>query len=64
MNGFTDVYCICSHFNGQCNLANHVAGVRADHAAAEAFAVAVGCIRIIKQQFGHAFIATVGNCPA
>ena len=34
VNGFTDIDCICTHFNGQCDLANHVACMRADHAAA------------------------------
>ncbi len=35
VNGFADVDRVGAHFNGQCNLANHVAGVRADNAAAQ-----------------------------
>ena len=41
--------------------------MRADHAAAQnlavavAVAVAVGFGAVVKQQFGHAFIAAIGN---
>ena len=42
VNGFSKVDRIRTHFNGQRNLANHVTGMRADHAAAQDFAVAVG----------------------
>ena len=34
VNGFADVYCICAHFDGERDFADHVAGVGADHAAA------------------------------
>ena len=34
VNRLADIDCVCTHFNGQCNLANHVACMRADHAAA------------------------------
>ena len=33
VNGFADIDCVCTHFNGQGNLANHVSCVGADHAA-------------------------------
>ena len=33
VNRLADVYCICTHYNGQRKLANHVASVSADHAA-------------------------------
>jgi len=46
---------------GQLDLANHVARVGANHAAAQDLAVAVGLGGIVKQQFGPAFVATVGN---
>ena len=39
VNGFADVHRVCTHLNGQCNLANHVAGMGADHAATQNFAV-------------------------
>ena len=42
VNCFADVYRICAHFNSQGNLANHVACVGANHAAAQDFAVVVG----------------------
>jgi hypothetical protein len=35
VNGFADVHRVCAHLDGQGNLANHVARVRADHAAAQ-----------------------------
>ena len=59
VDGFADVHCVCTHFDGQGDLANHVACVRTHHAAAQDLAVAVGLRRIVKQQFGHAFCLTV-----
>ena len=41
MDGLADVHRVGAHFNGQRNLANHVAGVRADNAATEDLAVAM-----------------------
>ena len=41
MNRFANIDGISPHFNRQRNLADHVARVRADHAAAQHFAVAV-----------------------
>ena len=40
MNRLADIHRICAHLDGQRDLANHVAGVRADNAAAEDLAVA------------------------
>ena len=40
VNRLADVYRVCAHLNGQRNLANHVARVRTDHAAAQDLAVA------------------------
>ena len=47
VNRFTDVHRVSAHLDGQCNLADHVTRVGADHAAAENLAVAVRlpCIR-------------------
>ena len=42
VNRLADIDSVCTHFNGQCNLANHVASVRANHAATQNFAVTVG----------------------
>ena len=42
VDGFADVHSVCAHLNRQRNLANHVARMRAHHAAAENLAVAVG----------------------
>ena len=42
VNCFADVHRVSTHFNSERNLSNHVAGVRADHAAAQDLAVAVG----------------------
>ena len=41
VNSLADIDCIGAHLNGQCNIANHVASMGADHAAAQDFAVAV-----------------------
>jgi hypothetical protein len=40
VDGFADVHRVSAHLDGQSNLANHVARVRADHAAAQDLAVA------------------------
>ena len=64
VNRLADIDRVCAHFNGQRNLANHVAGVRADHTAAEYLAVAVGLWAVIKKQLGDAFVAAVGNGEA
>ena len=59
VDGFADVHRIRAHFNGQGNFANHVARVGADDAAAHDL---VG--GFVKQQFGKAFVAAVGNGAA
>ena len=64
MDGFADVDHICTHLNRQGNLADHVTGVGANNAAAQDFAVAVRFRAVIKQQFGEAFVAAVGNRAA
>ena len=64
MNSLANVHSVCAHLNGQSDLANHVARVCADHATAEDFAVAVGFGAVVKQQFGHAFVAAIGNGTA
>ena len=47
-----------AHLDRQGNLADHVAGVGADDAAAQDLAVAVGLGGIVKQQLGDAFART------
>ena len=42
VNSFANVHRVCAHLDGQSDLANHVAGVGADHAADQYLAVAVG----------------------
>ena len=41
VNRLADVHGVCTHLDSQRNLTNHVARVRADHAAAQNLAVAV-----------------------
>ena len=31
VDGFADVHGVCAHFDGECDLANHVTRVRAHH---------------------------------
>ena len=50
MNRLADVDGIRTHLNRQRNLANHVARMRADHATAQDFAVAVGFGAVVQQQ--------------
>ena len=47
------------HLNRQYRLANHVARMRADDAAAKDFGVAVGFRAVVNGQLGHAFVAAV-----
>ena len=54
MNRLTDVHGVCTHLDSQRNLANHVARMRADHAASQDLAVTVRLWAVIKQQFGKA----------
>ena len=64
VNGLADVHRIGTHLDGQCHLSNHVTRMRANHAAAQNLAMAVRLRAVVKQQFGHAFIAAVGNGTA
>lgn len=64
VNGLADVDGISAHLDGQCDLTNHVACMRTDHATTQNLAVTVGFRAVIKQQLGHAFIAAIGNRPA
>jgi hypothetical protein len=41
VNGFANVHRVSAHLNSQSDLADHVAGVRADHAAFQDLAVAM-----------------------
>ena len=43
---FANIHCICAHLNDQCNLANYVAGMGANHAGAQDFAVAPASIAV------------------
>ncbi len=72
VNRLADIHRVCAHFDGQRNLANHVARVRADHAAAQYLALAPASMAVsrscfgavVKQQFGKAFVAAIGNGAA
>jgi hypothetical protein len=64
VNRLANVHCIGAHLNGQGNLANHVAGVGAHHAAAQNLAVAMGLRAVVKQQLGDALIPAVGDGAA
>ena len=59
VDGFANVHAVRTHLNRQGNLANHVARMGADNAAAQD---AVG-LRI-KQQLGKALVAAIGNGAA
>ena len=59
MDGLADVDGVGAHLDGQRDLADHVAGVGADDAAADD---AVGFF--IEDQLGEALVAAVGNRPA
>ena len=61
VNDLADVHRVCAHLDGQCNLANHVPRMRADHAAAQDLAVAVGFRAVVKQQLGNTFVSYVRN---
>ncbi len=61
MNRLTDIHRVRTHLDRQRNLTNHVARMRANHAAAQDLAVAMGLRCIVKQQRGDAFVAPVCN---
>ena len=64
VNRLADVYRVGAHLDGQRNLANHVARVGADHAAAKDLAVAMRRFGIVKQQLGNALIPAGGDGAA
>ncbi len=64
MDGFADVHRVCAQLDGKSNLANHVARVRAHHAAAQDLAVAMRFGAVVKQLFDHAFVAASENGTA
>ena len=64
VNGLANVDGVCTHFDRQGHLTDHVPRMRADHAAAQDLAVAVRFGAVIKQEFGNAFVATIGNGAA
>ncbi len=59
MNGLADVDRIASHLDREADLADQVAGMGADDAAAEE-----AMVRLVEQQLGEAFVAPVGDGPA
>ncbi len=69
VNRLADVHRVCAHLDGQRDLAQHVARVGTDDAAAQNFAVATASTAVsqssfwavIKQEFGEAFGAPVGR---
>ena len=56
VNGFTDIDCICAHFDGEADFGDQVARACADDAAADD-ATCVG----VKYEFGESFVAAVGD---
>ena len=64
VDGLANIHRIRAHLNRQGNLANHVARMGADHAAAQDFAVAMRFGGVVKQQFGDTFVAAIGNGTA
>ena len=54
-----DVHGICAHLNRQRDLSNHVARMRADHAAAQDLTVAMSVGPVVKQQLGATFVAAI-----
>ena len=55
---------LAPHLDCECDLANHVARMRTDHATAQDLAVAICFWAVVKPQFGHAFISAMGNGAA
>ena len=64
VDGFADVHRVGAHLDGQRNLANHVARVGADHAAAQDLAVTMRLWAVVKQQLGHGLKAADGSGTA
>ena len=64
VDGLADVHRVGAHFDGQSDLANHVACMGAHDAAAQNLAVAMGLGRVVEQQLGVALVAAVGDGAA
>ena len=64
VNCLANVHGVCAHLNRQRNLTDHVAGVGADHAAAQNLAVAMRFRAFVKQQLGDALVPAVGDGTA
>ena len=64
VDGLADVHGVGAHFDGQGDLADHVARMGADDAAAQDLAVAVALGAVVEQQLGEAFVAPVGDGAA
>jgi hypothetical protein len=62
VDGLADVHRVGAHLDGQGHLADHVAGMGADDAAAQDAVAVLG--RIVEQQLGEAFVAAVGDGAA
>ena len=61
VNRLTNIHCISAHLYRQCNLADHVACMRADDAAAQNLAVAMGLRAVVKQEFGETLVSAIGD---
>ena len=64
VNRLADIDRVGAHFYRQGDLADHVAGVGADHAAAQDLAVAVRFGAVVEQQLGETLVAAIGNRAA
>jgi hypothetical protein len=64
VNGLANIDGICAHLDRQRDFTDHVAGVGADHAAAQNLAIAMRLFAVVKQQLGDAFVAAIGNGAA
>ena len=64
VNRLADVDAIGTHLDGQSHFTNHVAGMRADHAAAQDLAVAIRLRTVVKQQLGDTYVTAIGNRAA
>lgn len=63
-----DIHCVSTQLDGQGNLANQVARMGTDHAAAQNLApacgMAMGLGAVIKQKLGDAFVTVIGDGSA
>src|SRR5690554_991651 len=59
MDGLADVRRVGAHFDREADLADQIAGMRADNGAAD------DALRfLVEQQLGHPFVAPVGDCAS